>query len=788
MNGTKIEDTKPRVANGQAGDQTADATIADEAPHATRRRSVSNLAGDLRAALRKEADAAQGILWLPVAMALGAACWFGLSSNPPVAVIALPFVLLIAWLVAFDHGRSALAITLASGFLAGMLAADVETRLCATILLDGELTTRLSGKVVDRDVDHAGRWRYTVDVDKTSDPEIGRPPRRVRLVARARHEPIETGSGIAGLARLQPPSGPVLPGEFDFSFNAYFQGISANGFFYGVPEVAAISGDNANPSFLHKRRQELVQLREGISSRIRAVLPGEAGSLASALTVAERRSIHPDLVEALRASGLAHILAISGLHMVLVAGTFFFFVRACFSMFPSVVQAVPVKKIAALGALLVAAVYLVISGASVSTQRAFIMLAIVLVAVLLDRRALTMRNVALAAIIIILTTPSAVVGPGFQMSFAATAALIVTYELWDRRWSERVATDGKPVAGWISAVLVFFTGLAVTSLVAGLATAPFAIFHFHRVATYGLLANLAAMPIVTLVVMPAGLFSLLAMPVGLEHWPLVAMGKGLDAVIAIARYVEGLGGAVVVGRIDFILLGSMVSGFLIFVLLRTRLRMTGVAIMESVRPAPPFRGWKRKLRCLGSVTPRHELVQFGDLVICDLSKDPCEPSLRIDAVELGGFDQGEGDCYGFAAALRTGKHPILTAKGNRHHGSLGGIVIEFQKSVFQIGPQTLHPCQGITDSLGQRRLAGYFGQLRMQPCFQIIKDRLGFPLANGDPFLRRTATCLFLDAVELCDPQDRLLGYSRALRLLNINELAPDMGHAGNLAGSVLAE
>lgn len=590
MNITETKDKQHRVANGQAGDHPADAIVEEEALPGANRQSVSMLAADLRAALRREADAVQGILWLPVAMALGTASWFGLSGNPPVAFIALPFVLLVAWLAAYDHGRSVLATTLAAGFLAGMLAAEVETRLGGTVLLDSEITTRLHGTVVDRDMDHAGRWRYTVEVEKTFDPEIRRPPRRVRLVARARHEPIHTGSGIGGLARLQPPSGPVLPGEFDFSFHAYFQGIGANGYFYGAPESTTVSGEFSNTSFLNRRRQELVKLRETISARIREVLPGEAGSLASALTVAERRSIHPDLVEALRASGLAHILAISGLHMALVAGTFFFFVRTCFSLFPSLVQAVPIKKIAACGALLVATVYLVISGASVSTQRAFIMLAIVLGAVLLDRRALTMRNVALAAIVIILITPSAVVGPGFQMSFAATAALIATYEIWDSRWSQRVASDSKPVAGWISSTLVFFTGLAVTSLVAGLATAPFAIFHFHRVATFGLFANLAAMPIVTFVVMPAGLFSLLAMPLGLEYWPLFAMGKGLDAVIAIADYVASLGGARVVGRLNIFLFGAMVSGFLIFVLLHTRLRLTGIAIMGVAVFAFAFSG------------------------------------------------------------------------------------------------------------------------------------------------------------------------------------------------------
>ncbi|MEX3009111.1 ComEC/Rec2 family competence protein [Hoeflea sp. TYP-13] len=511
-------------------------------------------------------------------MALGATFWFSTNESPPLVFVAVPFVVLVGWLLAFGYGRARFTLIMIAGFLAGMLAADFETSRNPTTLLDSEVTTRLRGAVVGRDIDHAGRWRYTVDIQKTWDPQIRRPPERVRLVSRSRHEPVAIGVGIEGLARLQPPSGPALPGEYDFSFNAYFKGIGAYGFFYGAPIVADSALQDGTVSSSRRLSIWLAQLREDIAARIRAVLPGDTGGFASALTVAERRAMSPETVEALRASGLAHVLAISGLHMALVAGTFFFFMRACFSFFPSLVQAVPAKKIAAAGALLVATFYLFISGGSVSTQRAWIMLAIVLVAVLLDRRALTMRNVAIAAIIIILISPSAVVGPGFQMSFAATAALIATYGLWDRRWSERRLFESNSAPGLFRVVLVFFAGLALTSLVAGLATAPFAIYHFHRVASFGLIANLLAMPIVTFVVMPAGLISLLVMPLGLEHWPLVAMGWGLDAVIAIARYVEGLGGVIVVGRMNWLALSALVSGFLVFVLAKTRLRLIGLAV------------------------------------------------------------------------------------------------------------------------------------------------------------------------------------------------------------------
>ena len=269
-----------------------------------------------------------------------------------------------------------------------------------------------------------------------------------------------------------------MPGGYDFAFRAFIDGIGAHGFFYQAPEA----GDplaQSPPGPLHAFSLGLRSVRERISARIRSVLPGDAGGIAAALAVSDRRGISEATVDALRATGLAHILAISGLHMALAAGTRSISSYArCWAAAPAVVEAWPVKKIAAVGALLAATAYLMISGGSVATQRAWVMLAIMLVAVLADRPALTMRNVALAAMAIILLTPSAVVGPGFQMSFAATAALISAYAaLSTRRTDGRFAPPG-PLAGSLPgrAAILFakaVLGLAITSLVAGLATGLF---------------------------------------------------------------------------------------------------------------------------------------------------------------------------------------------------------------------------------------------------------------------------------------------------------------------------
>ncbi|WP_035532645.1 ComEC/Rec2 family competence protein, partial [Hoeflea sp. BAL378] len=250
----------------------------------------------------------------------------------------------------------------------------------------------------------------------------------------------------------------------------------------------------------------------------------------------------------------------------------------------------------AVAALLAATAYLMISGGSVSTQRAWMMLAIMLVAVLADRPALTMRNVALAAILIIAITPSAVAGPSFQMSFAATAALIAAYAVLAARKGAQSqpagAFAGLAPVRWMLPVLKAVLGLAITSLVAGLATGLFSAHHFHRVAGNGVLANLLAMPLVTFVVMPAGVLALLTMPFGLDEWPLRLMGKGVEGVIAAALYVQSLGGDFVVGQIPLAATVMAGSGFIVLVFLRSRLRLGGLALigLGALLALPPLRG------------------------------------------------------------------------------------------------------------------------------------------------------------------------------------------------------
>ena len=353
-----------------------------------------------------------------------------------------------------------------------------------------------------------------------------------------------------------------------------------------ISSASARSASRRAPSrWRHRRRRlrpglryatTLAKIRDAIDARIRAAIPGDAGSIASALITGKRDAISAPVNDAMYISGLGHVLSISGYHMALVAGVVFFTVRALLALIPALAMRHAIKKWAALAALVAAAFYLLLSGSEVATQRSFIMTGILLVGVMVDRSALTLRNLALAALGVLFLAPEAVVHPSFQMSFAATLALIAAYQRgipWMTAGADTPA--GARVALWGGREIV---ALIVVSLAAGTATLPYVGYHFHRLGPYGVLANLLAMPVVSILVMPAGLLALLALPFGFDGplWRL--MGVGIEWMIWVAQFVAGLPGAV--GRVTAFGVGPLLLctvGLLLLCLLRSPLRWAGAA-------------------------------------------------------------------------------------------------------------------------------------------------------------------------------------------------------------------
>jgi ComEC/Rec2-related protein len=489
--------------------------------------------------LQTEAERGALFHFAPVFLGAGAALYFCAAEEP--FLTALLAALALFCLAAFKaKERPALRALMMAGALtaAGGAAGKIETLRVETILLGENISTRVTGRILS--IEKVGKgYRAIVEILATERPKLKFQPERVKITLRRAPFGLQAGDGVKGLFLLRPPSGPVRPGSFDFAFDAYFDRIGASGI--SLSEVERTEIARTGP--LSRVQFWFEQQRTRIAERMRRTIGGQNGEMAAALVTGLTGGIDGDTNEAMRVSGLAHVTSISGLHMALVAGAVMGIVRLLFAAFPLYSSLYPAKKIAALLAFAAAFIYLLLSGGGVATLRSFIMLGVMLAAIMCDRAALTMRNLAIAAVIILIWTPHEVIGPSFQMSFAATAALIGAYQIFSERRAKNLETRTQDPRLWRRAIRLgggFFVGLALTSLIAGAATSIYSAYHFNRIAPLGLFANLAAMPAVSLIVMPMALLSVLLMPFGLDGAPLYLMGKGVGMMLAVADYFSTL--------------------------------------------------------------------------------------------------------------------------------------------------------------------------------------------------------------------------------------------------------
>jgi len=533
----------------------------------------------LTTAFATELDRGTPFLFIPALLAFGAITYYGLPDEPGFQpLIGGALVTGIAGYLLPAHRQLLRLVVLAALVcLLGMLAARVETWRAGTSMLGSEISTRLTGRVAEIDHMANGRVRLTIDVVATARPTLRYAPERVRLSARKIPPGLVVGSEIEGAVRLMSPTGPVRPGSYDFSFSSYFAGIGASGFFLRGPDLV---GDASELPVRARLANGVENLRNAIADRIRGHIGGPEGEIAAALVVGIRAGIPENINEAMRRTGIYHIISISGLHMALVAGTMMGSLRAVFALFPGFASRHPVKKYAAAIALVAIAAYLFISGGDVAAQRSFFMLAIMLAALLFDRGALTTRNLAISALIIIAVSPHEVVGPSFQMSFAATAALVGAYALWsERRHSRKRAPPkaGRPLAGVILGKASGAVGaMIVTSLVAGVATTAFGVYHFQRVSPLSLVANLAVMPSVSILVMPFAVAGSLAMPLGLDAPFFYVMGKGLTIMIAVSQWISDRSPIDGVGLISLHSLALLTVALVIVTMATTWLRLLAI--------------------------------------------------------------------------------------------------------------------------------------------------------------------------------------------------------------------
>jgi competence protein ComEC len=477
------------------------------------------------------------LLWAPVAFGVGIGIYFGLPWEPPAmaGIFVLAFATLVAWRLRANLVLVLVLLGVAFG-AGGFAAAQLRTHLVAApVLVKPYGPAGVTGRVVRVEL-RPDSPRVTLEHISLKGLDEAATPALVRIKLR-RGDVVDIGDRIDVFAKLSPPSAPSSPGAYDFQRRSWFQGLGAVGFAMGRVRPAEQDGaeDAWSPGWF------MAALRLHMTERIRAALPEESGAIAAALMTGDRSAISQDSLDSMRDSGLAHLLAISGLHLGLVAATLFFGLRALLALSERLTLRHPIKKWAAVAAMAGSFAYLLLAGATVPTQRAFVMTGLVLLAVLLDRQAISMRLVAWAAMIILATAPESMLGASFQMSFAAVVALVAFYEASrDRFRSVRMAV-GHGVAARIT---LYAGGVAATTVIASFATGLIALHHFGRIAVYGLPANMLAVPLTALWVMPWAVIAAVLIPLGLEGLPLTLMGWGIDGLLWIAGGISAWPGAV----------------------------------------------------------------------------------------------------------------------------------------------------------------------------------------------------------------------------------------------------
>ncbi len=555
-------------------------------------------------------------LLVPVGLGAGIVCWqLGGENNWPVIVSSVSGFLFIAAYLGVQFRLARMLFWAVMLFCLGFGAIAVKSRIVMSDRLEKPSISTINARVESvEDISARGKVRYVLFTDGAN----GLPALvRVNVPLENHLDAISPGSIIQVKARLMPPAGPALPGGYDFARQAWFLGIGATGSALTPPIVITPSPGGAN---------FWGALREKLAADIRTAMPDGTGAVGAALLVGTRGAISQADAEALRNSGMAHLLSVSGLHVTAVVGGAFLMISRILALFPWLALRIRIPIAAAGGAAVIAVCYTLLTGMEVPTIRACIASLLILVALAFGREPLSLRLLAAGACLVLLFWPEALAGPSFQLSFAAVATIIVLHESPSvRKWT---LNRDEPVIFRLSRVIV---SLLLTGLAIELVLSPIALFHFHKSGLYGAAANIIAIPLTTFFVMPLQMLALLAdyLGVGGIFWWLA--GQGVAVIIALAHSVSDAPGSVMLlpsmPRWAF---GLTVIGGLWLAIFRDRLRLWGVvpliagafAIACAPRPDVLITGDGRHVAVVDQESAMVLLrAQVGDYALSMLSEN-----------------------------------------------------------------------------------------------------------------------------------------------------------------------
>ena len=507
------------------------------------RARAAALAPDWRAlfagALAKEVDERRFFLWVPVAAMGGVALNLAADREPVLWLPALLTAVFAALAFLLRARPVALGVWVAlAALFAGFLSMGLRTARVETPVLDHIRIVKLQGFVEEVDIRPVGA-RLVLSVVDAGDMPKSLAPRRVRVTTR-KAPGVSAGDYVALQARLLPPSRAVLPGGYDFSRDAYFSGVGAVGSTLGAIKILPPPRE---ASWRQRFFATIDQARNRLALRVDAIIGGDEGAIAAAMVTGKRDFLSNDAKDLIREAGIFHIITISGVQMTLVAGIFFFVARRLLALSPTLALSYPIKKWAAGVAMLGSLGYDVVTGSRVGTERALIMTLIVLGAVILDRRALTMRNLALAVLAIVALEPEAILGVSFQLSFAAVGALVAVMEARFARVDQGadpfLPTRIRPPrrGAFLSHFVDKPLGLMLATLCATSATASFMAYHFHDLSPYVLIGNPLTLTVIEFFAVPGALLGTALYPLGLDAPVWLYVGAGIKFILWVARFI-----------------------------------------------------------------------------------------------------------------------------------------------------------------------------------------------------------------------------------------------------------
>ncbi len=473
------------------------------------------------------AEQEQFTAWIPFMFAAGIALYFALPAEPNMWFSLGIFEL---WLLLFYLlRRKNLYLLFLSGLIFCLGFMDIQARTLYQNRrienISEKSVTYLRGQIKNISRSEKGKIRLLLynaaDFDKHLKGDF-------RITIMPAPQNIQIGQCVEMIATIFPREPLPVLGGYQLDRKYFYENLSAIGYSNSETFMIDCPQNTEHNGFT----VALNTLRRQITDYIGAILPKAQSGIADAVLIGEKSQISKQLIDNYRDSGLAHFLSVSGLHLGAIAGLVFFLVRFLLALFPAVALRFDIKKIAAIVAVLFSAFYLLISGMAIPAQRAFIMTTVVLIGVIFNRQAISLRMVSFAALMILIISPQALISIGFQMSFAAVYALVSFYESYKRRPYQK--------RGIFSTIWLYLSGIVICDFVASLATAPFALYHFHRLALYTSLGNLLAGPLIGLYLLPVMLVCLTALPLHLAFYPLKLLGFGLNLLNQITAWVAHL--------------------------------------------------------------------------------------------------------------------------------------------------------------------------------------------------------------------------------------------------------